>query len=181
MTRFAHDQFAKNYLCEQLSPLGIVNPGREINSEVRQIDVYFTPTTNASDYSQKLGMLGKMATTAALFEPYRNPVGVSDVCSCLSKLLEIKAQWERQLKRDNPQTIEAEPPKLWILTPTASEAILSRFNPTTDEENWWRGIYFLGEHLRTAIVVYNLTASLHGASIHKKIYFVAKIPIPISR
>lgn len=39
------------------------------------------------------------------------------------------------------------------MTPTASEALLNGFHATPDEENWPRGIYFLGEYLRTAIVV----------------------------
>ncbi|NER06313.1 MAG: hypothetical protein F6K17_28895 [Okeania sp. SIO3C4] len=44
-------------------------------------------------------------------------------------------------------------PKLWILTPTVSQNILNGFGATLDEENWFSGIYFLGEYIRTAIVV----------------------------
>ncbi|HBL14468.1 MAG TPA: flagellar assembly protein H, partial [Cyanobacteria bacterium UBA11162] len=43
--------------------------GREVSSEVRQIDIYFTPNPRINEYSQKLGVLGKMAATTALFEP----------------------------------------------------------------------------------------------------------------
>ncbi|HBE31387.1 MAG TPA: flagellar assembly protein H, partial [Cyanobacteria bacterium UBA11368] len=82
MTRFIYDQFAKDYLSELLSPLGAVIPSRDVASEVREIDVYFTPSTPTSDYVENLGLLGKMATTAALFEPFRNPVTVSEVRSC---------------------------------------------------------------------------------------------------
>ncbi|MEG3835075.1 MULTISPECIES: hypothetical protein [unclassified Microcoleus] len=42
MTRFIHDLFAKEYLEELLSPLGTVNIGRDVTSEVGEIDVYFT-------------------------------------------------------------------------------------------------------------------------------------------
>ena len=42
MTRFIHDRFAKEYLEELLSPIGTVNVGRDVTSEVREIDVYFT-------------------------------------------------------------------------------------------------------------------------------------------
>lgn len=73
MTRFIHDQFAKDYLAELLSPLGVVNPNRGVNSEVREVDVYFTPSTLTQDYMEMLGVLGKMAATTALFEPFRNP------------------------------------------------------------------------------------------------------------
>lgn len=90
MTRLIHDQFAKDYLSELLAPLGVVNPGREVTSSVRQIDVYFTPTTEIPDYKEKLGLLGKMAETTGLFEPFRNPVTVDEVQRCVEKLLAIK-------------------------------------------------------------------------------------------
>jgi hypothetical protein len=83
MTRLIHDRFAKDYLSEILAPLGAVSPGREISSEVRQIDVYFTPFSESPDYLEKLGVLGKMATTPALFEAFRNPAGVSEILGCL--------------------------------------------------------------------------------------------------
>ena len=43
-------------------------------------------------------------------------------------------------------------PKLWILTPTASDAILSGFGAKVDA-NWLPGMYFFPDYLRTAIVV----------------------------
>ena len=153
MTRFIYDQFAKDYLSELLSPLGAVVPSRDVASEVREIDVYFTPSSATSDYVENLGLLGKMATTAALFEPFRNPVTVSEVRSCLSKLLDVTAELERRARRENTRSEEAELPKLWILTPTASETLLNGFNSAPDQQNWPRGIYFLGEYLRTAVVV----------------------------
>jgi hypothetical protein len=94
-----------------------------------------------------------MATTAALFEPFRNPVTVSEVRSCLSKLLDVTAELERRARRENTRCEEAELPKLWILTPTASETLLNGFNAAPAQQNWPRGIYFFGEYLRTAIVV----------------------------
>jgi hypothetical protein len=39
MTRFPHDQFAKQYLKELLSPLGGVETSRKVSGEVREIDV----------------------------------------------------------------------------------------------------------------------------------------------
>ncbi len=153
MTRLIHDQFAKDYLSELLSPIGVVNPGREVASEVRQIDVYFTPTTQMPDYKNKLGLLGKMAETTALFEPFRNAVTVNEVQSCVGKLLAIKGEIERQSRRENTRIIQTDLPKLWILTPTGSETLLNGFRAIPDEENWGKGIYFLGEYWRTGIVV----------------------------
>ncbi|MBD1887250.1 flagellar assembly protein H [Microcoleus vaginatus] len=152
MTRFIHDLFAKEYLEELLSPLGTVNIGRDVTSEVREIDVYFTPRTAIPEYSETLGLLGKMANTTAIFEPFRNPANVSEICSCLGKLLDVRGELERKFRRENTRYDDAQLPKLWILMPTASKALVDSFNAIPDTENWMQGIYFLGESLRTAIV-----------------------------
>jgi flagellar biosynthesis/type III secretory pathway protein FliH len=43
MTREAHGQFAKEYLEELLKPLGQVDIGKDVKSEVREIDIWFVP------------------------------------------------------------------------------------------------------------------------------------------
>ena len=42
MTRFIHDQFAKQYLTELLTPYGQVETSKDITAEVRQIDPIIT-------------------------------------------------------------------------------------------------------------------------------------------
>jgi hypothetical protein len=153
MTRFIHDLFAKEYLQELLSPIGTVEIGRDVASEVREIDVYFTPTTAIPEYAEPLGLLGKMANTTAIFEPFRNPASVGEICSCLSKLLDVQNELERRFRRENTRYDDSQLPQLWILVPTASKAFLDGFNAQPDLENWLPGIYFLGASLRTAIVV----------------------------
>jgi hypothetical protein len=152
MTRFIHDRFAKEYLEELLSPIGTVNVGRDVTSEVREIDVYFTPSNAIPEYSETLGLLGKMANTTAIFEPFRNPANVSEICSCLGKLLDVRGELERKFRRENTRYDDGQLPKLWILMPTASKALVDSFNAIPDTENWMQGIYFFGESLRTAIV-----------------------------
>jgi hypothetical protein len=44
-------------------------------------------------------------------------------------------------------------PFLWILSPTASEAILNRFRAFPDEDNWGKGVYLFGDLWRGAIIV----------------------------
>lgn len=153
MTRIIYDEFAKNYLSELLSPIGTVTPSRDVNSEVREIDVYFSPGTATPDYIDRLGILGKMATTTALFEAFRNPATVSEVRSCANKLFYVIAEVERRSRREDTSLSEAELPILWILTPTASDRVLNGFKAAPDEQNWLEGIYFTGESWRTAIVV----------------------------
>ncbi|MDJ1180250.1 hypothetical protein PJF56_15405, partial [Roseofilum sp. BLCC_M91] len=41
VTRFIHDQFAKQYLNEMLSSFGTVETSKDVVSEVRQVDVFF--------------------------------------------------------------------------------------------------------------------------------------------
>ena len=153
MTRFPYDQFAKDYLKELLQPLGEVETSRKVPAEITEIDVYFVPSSQPSIDKIELGLLGRLADKTALFEPYRNAVKISEIRSCMKKVFYIISEIEREDKRDNIATVEDELPKVWILTPTASKAILNSFNAIPDEENWGQGIYFLGESAKTAIVV----------------------------
>ena len=152
MTRFPHDQFAKDYLKELLTPLGEVESSRNIAGEVREIDVWFIPNSTPQINAQVLGILGQFAATPAIFEPFRNAITPSQIRSCMGKLFDVHADLERQTKRENTRSNEAELPKLWILSPTASIALLDGFRALPDENNWLPGIYFLGDCLKTAIV-----------------------------
>ncbi|MCA2778067.1 MAG: hypothetical protein IM471_01125, partial [Microcystis sp. M136S2] len=53
-----HDQFAKNYLEQLLSPLGIVEISKEVSDETRQIDLFFSP--NPEPKPDYLGLLGRI-------------------------------------------------------------------------------------------------------------------------
>ncbi len=153
MTKFPYDQFAKDYLQELLSPLGSVETSKNVASEVREIDVYFAPSSQPQIDKLSLGLLGRFTDTAALIEPFRNAVTKSEVRSCMGKLFDTCARIEREAKRNGTRLDEDSLPKLWILSPTASEDFLEGFNAEPDVENWLPGIYFLGNSLRTAVVV----------------------------
>jgi hypothetical protein len=71
----------------------------------------------------------------------------------MGKLFDIHAEIERQGKRNNTKTNNQELPFLWILTPTASEELLSGCNATQDLENWGAGVYFTGKVFKTGIIV----------------------------
>ncbi len=74
MTRFPHDQFAKDYLKELLAPLGEVETSRDVAGEVRSIDVWFTPAPQSPGDAQGLGLLRRFAASPSIFEPFRNAV-----------------------------------------------------------------------------------------------------------
>ena len=152
MTRFIHDQFAKDYLEELLKPYGEVQAASQVAGEIREIDVLFTPFPHQTTNVELLGLLGKLATTPAIFEPFRNPASTEEICDCLLKSLEVRGALRRAAKREQTTTAKIEIPKLWILTPTASKNIISGFSETTKPDSL-PGIYYLAKSLHTAIVV----------------------------
>ncbi len=152
MTRFPYDRFAKDYLEELLSPLGSVETSKDVAGEVREIDVYFVPSSQPEIDRQTLGLLGRFAEIPALFEPFRNPVKISEVYSGMSKLLDSFASLERKAKSDSISLEADSLPRLWILSPTASLDFLDGFNTKCDEDNWLPGIHFFGKSWRGAIV-----------------------------
>jgi hypothetical protein len=154
MTRQPHDQFAKEYLEELLAPLGTIKKSRKVKSEVQEIDVWFEPASLPSRTELPLGLLGKMAATSCLFEPFRNPPSEVEIRSCLSKLYAVHGDVLRKAKRTNKTIPEAELPFLWILTPTFSDRMIEGLGAIQSEENnWVKGVYFLPLILKTGIVV----------------------------
>ncbi len=98
MTQFPHDQFAKDLLETLLSPFGAVQTARSIDSQVREIDVYFSPNPE-SPFLPSLGLLHKLATTPATFEPFRKAITISEIRSCIAKLFDLHGELSRQAKR----------------------------------------------------------------------------------
>jgi hypothetical protein len=152
MTRFIHDQFAKDYLEELLKPFGEVQAASQVAGEIREIDVLFTPFPNQTTNVELLGLLGKLATKPAIFEPFRNTAGTEEICDCLLKSLEVRGALRRAAKREQTTSAKIEIPKLWILTPTASKNIISGFSEITKPDSL-PGIYYLAKSLHAAIVV----------------------------
>ncbi len=152
MTELIHAQFAKDYLENLLAPYGEVQAHNPVSAEVSPIDIWFAPLPQATAATEALGLLGRLAATPSLFEPFRHPVTVDDVCNELKKELKLIGEYYREAEANNTTLQEEELPTLWILTPTASETLLSGFGATIDD-NWLPGIYFMGDYFRTAIVV----------------------------
>ncbi|HLP89050.1 MAG TPA: DUF4351 domain-containing protein [Nostocaceae cyanobacterium] len=151
MTRFIHDKFAKDYLEELLKPYGEVRTASPVSGEIKEIDVLFSPYFTQNNNLEILGLLGQFATTAAIFEPFRNAASKQEICDCLLKQLELRGALRRKSKRDETQIQDAEIPKLWVLTPTASTELISSFNAHPQPDSL-TGVYYLGAALRTAIV-----------------------------
>ena len=153
MTKFPYDQFSKEYLQELLENLGQVETSQKVAGEIREIDVWFTPAPQPRIDPLSLGLLGRFASSPCLLEPFRMAVRLAEVKSCISKLFDVHAKLENQASRNNTRILLADLTGLWILTPTASPALLDGFGAKLDEENWPQGVYFLANSLQTAIVV----------------------------
>ena len=95
-----------------------------------------------------------MAATPAIIEPFRNPVSADGIFSCVVKSLNIRAELGRQANREDRRLEERQLPMLWILTPTASELLLSSLGFRTPEASggWEKGVYFLLEAWRVGLI-----------------------------
>lgn len=154
MTRTPHDQFAKLCLAGFLEPFGIPKIGREIISEVRQVDVWFVPDVANLENQQTLGLLGRMVKTQRLLEPFRNRVQSGHILDCQSKLNDVRLELIRKAKSQKIQLSEIKLPWLWVLSPAASPKVLRGFG-ATEKSDWSPGMYFLPDDQRTALVAIN--------------------------
>jgi Domain of unknown function (DUF4351) len=153
MSQFPHDQFAKDLLENLLTPFGKVETDRKISSEVREIDVCFSPAPSSPNLPS-LGLLQKLAFQGAAFEPFRNPVSANEIRSCMGKLFDWHGELNRQANREGKaKPTISELPYLWILTPTLAAGTLTGFGAITEIDEWGKGVYLLPSEQRTGIVV----------------------------
>lgn len=150
MTQIPFDQLAKEFLKEFLTPLGRAERSLEVPGESKFVDVWFEPALQPTIDSDTLGLLGRIATTPCLIEPFHNPPTRTEVRTCLLKLLWVHEDHRREANR----ILEEALPKLWILAADVSKPVLNDFS-AIPSERWLPGIYFLANALKTAIVAIN--------------------------
>ena len=156
MSQFPHDRLNKNIFELCLENFGDVEIQRSVQSETKFIDIYFTPKIPIPESAQ-LGLLSQCVSDGlrptighrpVAFEPYRNPVDIDDIQSCLIKILEV----QQELNRDKEQS-EVPQAFMWIITPTIAAHKLEKFHAVSNEITWGSGIYLLPEVLQTGIIV----------------------------
>ena len=155
MTRQPHDQFAKQYLSELLEPLGTVEISREVTDEVRQIDLYFSPSPTPETEPPNLGLLSQLVSSPCLIEPFRNQPSKTEIRTCILKLFSLQSDLQRQARRENRSLPETELPRLWILATSASTALVESFGAKLEPNKWTQGVYVLAEALKTGIIAIN--------------------------
>jgi Domain of unknown function (DUF4351) len=151
MSQFPHDEFAKNLFELLLTPFGGVEIERGVQPEAKAVDIYFQPS-KPLPIEHNIGLLARCITQAAIFEPFRNPVGVSEIQMCIAKLFEIQQELVRERKRLKQADSPEFKPQLWILTPTLAAPALAGFGAVNYPE-WGQGVYLLPIHLQTGIIV----------------------------
>ncbi len=154
MSRIPFDQFSKQYLEDLLAPLGQVETSLEVPGEARFVDIYFSPSPQPAIPPEQLGLLGRIATTTCLIEPFRNQPSLTEIRNCLLKLFLVHADRQRQARRDEERLSEADLPKLWILTTSASDILRQDIRAVADEA-WQSGVYSLATAFKTTIVAIN--------------------------
>jgi hypothetical protein len=152
MSQFPHDEFAKNLFELLLTPFGGVEIERGVQPEAKAVDIYFQPS-KPLPIDRDIGLLARCITQPAIFEPFRNPVGVGEIQMCIAKLFEIQQELTRERKRLKQADVDAVKPQLWILTPTLAAPTLAGFGAVNELETWGRGVYLLPHHFQTGIVV----------------------------
>jgi hypothetical protein len=153
MTRFPHDEFAKGFLGALLSPLGTVQTSFKIGSEVREVDIYFQPDAEVEKIPG-LGLLGQLAKSSLIFEPFRSPVKIHQIRFCMGKLYDLHADLFREYKRKKQgEPKDADLPDLWILTPTLGEAVLAGYGARLMTEFVPSGVYLVDPSYKFGIVV----------------------------
>jgi hypothetical protein len=154
MAKNPFDSFSKQLLEEILSPYGAVEVSREVPGESQFVDVYFEPSFQTAIAPTELGLLGRLAQTSCLLEPFHNQPTPSEVRSCLLKLYQVHGDYQRKARRDKASIQESDLPHLWLLASSASETLLSGFGFSASND-WDSGVYFLHSSLRTAIIAIN--------------------------
>jgi hypothetical protein len=152
MTKKPHDQFSKLYLKGMLSPFGQeVEISFELPAgESQQVDVWFIPKTHQPIV--ELGLLGKMATTPALLEVFRNPISEDDLFACFEKLCKVRGELKRTARREKRKLLVHDKPHLWLIVPTASKTSIEDCNAKFHRA-WGEGFFFFGKTLRIGFVV----------------------------
>lgn len=148
MTQFPHDEFIKDYLPQLLGSYGIALAAVKVATEIKEIDVLFTPTQPVP--TEILGLLGLLAQQACAFEVFRNPVTPEEIRTCVGKFFDFKKIQQKEISKPDKSLPDAEIERLWLLTPTLSHKILDSFGAISLGTP---GIYLLPNSWQTGIVV----------------------------
>lgn len=147
-TRF--DQLAKGILGKVLADVGEVRLQEEIAGEVQAADVLFLPAAERAAERARMGILGRMAETPCLLEPFHATPGVDAILDCLCKQLTLRRNLLRDARKNEGRPPEI--PRLWILSSGRPESVLAGLGFTACED-WLAGVWQAAPSLSLFLVV----------------------------
>jgi hypothetical protein len=148
MSQFPHDRFNKNLFELRLSPFGQIDTQSPLVPETTFIDIYFIPRL-AIPPEPSLSLLSQcIGDQSVAFEPYRNPVEITEIQDCIVKSLQIQKE---NCPEPDPQALLK--PRMWIITPTLAKPKLARAGARKAAATKLTGIYLLPEILQTGIII----------------------------
>lgn len=147
-TRF--DQLAKGILGKVLADVGEVRLQEEIAGEVQAADVLFLPAAERATERTRMGLLGRMAETPCLLEPFHDTPGVDAVLDCLCKQLTLRRNLLREARKNDDRPPEL--PRLWILSSGRPESVLAGLGFAACED-WSAGVWQAAPSLALFLVV----------------------------
>jgi hypothetical protein len=150
VTRIRFDQLAKSMLDEILSTAGEVRTQVEILGEVQAADVLFLPARDREAERKRLGLLGRMAETACLLEPFSDAPGANAALDCLTKQLTLRRNLVREARKNEHGPPEI--PRLWILSAGRPMTVLTGLG-FRRLAGWPRGVWTAAPLLSTYLVV----------------------------
>ncbi|MBR8840937.1 MAG: DUF4351 domain-containing protein [Stigonema ocellatum SAG 48.90 = DSM 106950] len=162
MTRTPHDNFAKYYFEELLSPLGKVEINRVVTDEARQIDILFSPCSPPIVPPESLGLLGRLVTQTSSIEIFRNQPNLFQVLMCANKLYSYFAELNRQARREDTPINFKGLGKLLIISTTASVDLLEGFGAKLDLEINCDGVYSFPRNWFGSIIAVNKLPVTNG-------------------
>jgi hypothetical protein len=150
MSEFPHDDFAKSFLTELLSLIGKAKANHSLKSETLAADLWFEFNPQQADQIEQLGLLGKLMIKDSLIEVFRNAATLVEIRSCQSKLSHWENHLINQAKRRKAKLKERDLPELWLIMPTASQAIRRQFGATPTAHP---GVYRFPQGQRVSLIV----------------------------
>jgi hypothetical protein len=146
-TRF--DRLAKGILGDALMAAGEVRTQEEIHGEVQATDVWFRPSPASAAARHRLGLLGRIAETSCLLEPFHATPGADAVLDCLNKQLTLRRNLVREARKNRRAP---DIPRLWLISVGRPAKVLGglRFQSL---RGWPAGIWQGPPLLHTYVVV----------------------------
>ncbi|HEU4537555.1 MAG TPA: hypothetical protein VFS00_25725 [Polyangiaceae bacterium] len=137
--RHRFDRIGKDLLRGALEPGGAVATELEVpTADAQAVDTWFEPAPERQAERQRAGLLGRMAETPTMFEPFHDPPSLDEVRGCVRKQLALdhhRALEARKQGRPRPAF-----PRLWALSTGRPDGVLAGYG-LTPIAGWPPGFY----------------------------------------